>query len=233
MYKKKLLLGLAILSCQTNNSQAISNLGQLTLSGGLGLTTSILADKFLPNVEKLTNYDLMSRKNLVSAFGVVTAIGSMAVLYHATPGAKLKKARVISEQINKNRLMDIYADEAQGYINAVLRLLVREDYPLMIAFQELEIIDDLVNQALELLNQALDCSFGSFTKENDLLWEQASLELLKQKVNDRLCFIKYSQGFTTEENKFMNSAAYSTNTFFLGKIEYNLTNFIQKNGFIK
>lgn len=221
MFNKKLLIGLAILCGQTTNNQAISNLGQIALSGGFGTITGILTDKFASPENNVQH-------NMARSCALGAMILSALILYKNTPGAKLKKARAISEQVNQNRLMNIYANNSDDYIEAVLRLLVRDEYPLLTAFHELELIDDLVDQGIELLNQALNDAYGSFTKESDLLWEQSSFELLKQKVNDQLCFIKYSQEFAEQENKFISRASCSTNAFFLGKIESNLTNFIQK-----
>jgi hypothetical protein len=205
MVNKKLLIGLAIICGQVTNSQAISNGTQLTLAGLSGITTEVLTYKLLTSfdVNKFLTYVSNDLKDLDPKLITYScALGATALtawnLYSLTPGAKLQKVRATIEQINQNPLISIYANDAYIYNEAVLRLLVRDEYPLLTAFRELELIDDLIDENIALLNQALDDTYASFTKANDLDWELASLDLLKQKVNDRLCFIKYSRAFNNE-----------------------------------
>ena len=76
-------------------------------------------------------------------------------------------------------------------------------------------MDDLVNEGLVLLDQALDDASGYLTKESDLIWQQTELDLLKQKINDRLYFIRYSTAFNEEKNNLKSKKTGSTNTVFL------------------
>lgn len=203
MVNKKLLIGLAIICGQVANNQAITNVAHVAWSGAAGLAAGAMANKLDLDSKLATAAsgvkDLNPKIATYSCALVAAALTAWS-LYHLTPGAKLKKARAINEQINKNPLVTIYANDAYTYNEAVLRLFVRDEYPLLRAFGELTLIDDLINEALAILKEALNDSYSGFATENDLDWEIASFELLKQNVNDRLCFIKYSQDFVAQKN---------------------------------
>ena len=216
MLNKKLLIGLAILGGHPNNTNAITNMTQVTVSGIAGMFAGVLTDQALNSVSSPVPSEFKYHKNIITYSCALVAAGLTAwMLNDTTPRAKLKKARAINEQINQSRVMTIYADDAAGYIDSVMRLLVREEYPLLTAFHELELMDDLVNEGLVLLDQALDDASGYLTKESDLIWQQTELDLLKQKINDRLYFIRYSTAFNEEKNNLKSKKTGSTNTVFL------------------
>lgn len=224
MFNKRMLIAFTILCGQITSNQAITNGTQLTLAGASGFASSKLIEKLLSNyneqliestgVDNLSDY----HKIIKYSCGLGTTVIVAWLLSKYTPKTKLKKARAISEKINQSPLINIYATNANSYNDAVMRLLVRDDFPLITAFRELEQLDDLINEGITLLNQAIEDAYPSFVKESDLSWEQSSFELLKQKVNDRLCFIKYSQAFSDQQNRLNSYLSGSTNTFFLGTI---------------
>ncbi len=181
MFKKCVLSFLILVPSHSN---AISDQTAKFMTGTVTLAGGALGSAIGKDCSK------SDRALLTVGFGLISGLFSYLFFYDLTPGARLKQAKRILNQVGANLLVNTPENDLNNYADDVTYLLVRNDFPLLEAFKQLSKCEDQTVYAIDLLELALGDADDNSYLYNNILEQREKAACLELKVRNRLYSLK-------------------------------------------